>query len=387
MSNIKLVKLGNLCEVVSGSTPKTNIDDYWNGNIKWVTPAELSDSSFIIKDTQRHLTDSGFKSASLRLLPEGTVLLSSRAPIGKVAIVGSPMACNQGFKNLICKKELRNHYLYYFLKSKTNYLNLLGRGATFKEISKTIVENIEIPLPSIEEQKKISERLHKINNLILLRKQQNEKLDLLIKSRFVEMFGDPFTNEKGWNIEKLGNLATKISDGVHAKPNYTTIGKPFISVVNITKGFINFTNCKYVSEDDYYKMIKSTHPEKGDVLYTKVGATYGIPAYVDTDEDFCLYVSVSLIKPNHEKINSRFLSISMGMPYVKEQADRRIRGIGVPDLHLNQIKEFDIVCPSLEMQSDFTDFVKQIDKQKFELQKSLNELNTLYDALMQKYFD
>ena len=178
------------------------------------------------------------------------------------------------------------------------------------------------------------------------------------------MFGDPEAGTCRYGTKKLGELSVKISDGVHAKPNYTETGRPFLSVVNINKGIVDFTDCKYVSEEAYKKMIKSTHPENGDVLYTKVGATYGIPAYVDTDKEFCLYVSVCLIKPKHERINARFLSIQMGMPSIKHQADARIKGIGVPDLHLNQIREFNIICPPRALQDEFVAFVDQVDKSK-----------------------
>ena len=222
--------------------------------------------------------------------------------------------------------------------------------------------------------------------MISLRKQQLAKLDELVKARFVEMFGDPVTNPKGYEKYKLENLARKISDGVHSKPDYTETGRPFLSVVNINKGVINFKNCKYVSEDAYQKMIKSTHPERGDVLYTKVGATYGIPAYVDTDIAFCLYVSVCLIKPKREVINPRFLSLSMEMPYVKYQADRRIKGIGVPDLHLNQISEFEILCPPLKEQDIFIYFVERLDGEKRVVQQSLDKLELMKKALMQEYF-
>ena len=191
------------------------------------------------------------------------------------------------------------------------------------------------------------------------------------QSRFIELFGDPIDNPKAFPVRKLKTLSRKISDGVHAKPQYTETGRPFLSVVNINKGVINFDGCKFVSEEAYQKMIKSTHPERGDVLYTKVGATYGIPAYVDTDTEFCLYVSVCLIKPLHEEINSRFLSLSMGMPYVKRQADSRIKGIGVPDLHLNQISEFDILCPPRDLQEQFIAFVEQTDKSKLSGEKGV----------------
>ena len=187
-------------------------------------------------------------------------------------------------------------------------------------------------------------------------------------------------------MKKLKELSVKISDGVHAKPNYTESGRPFLSVVNINKKKIDFTDCKYVSEEAYQKMIKSTYPQKGDILYTKVGATYGIPAYVDTDIEFCLYVSVCLIKPRHELINSRFLAMQMDMPFVKHQADKRIKGIGVPDLHLNQISDFDIVCPPRDEQDAFVSFVAQVDKSELAVQKALDEAQLLFDSLMQKYF-
>ena len=382
-----MVRLGDVCTIVSGTTPKSNRPEYWGGDINWVTPAELNDDSDVIYESQRKITEQAVQDSSLKPFPAGTVLLSSRAPIGKVAIAGVEMYCNQGFKNLICSNRIYNRYLYHFLKNSTEYLNSLGRGATFKEISKSIVENIEIPLPPLDEQRRIAAVLDKVSGLIAKRREQLDKLDELVKARFVEMFGDPETNPKGYEIRKLGTLARKISDGVHAKPDYTEIGRPFLSVVNINKGVINFNDCKFVSEEAYQKMIKSTHPERGDILYTKVGATYGIPAYVDTDTEFCLYVSVCLIKPKHDEINSKFLALSMGMSYVKRQADRRIKGIGVPDLHLNQICEFDIVCPPRAEQETFVSFSEQIDESKLTIQQSLDKLEVLKKALMQKYFN
>ena len=146
------VKIGSVAEVVGGSTPKTEKREFWGGNHCWITPAEIDDDSFIVKNTVRRLTDEGVKSCSLKRLPIGTVLLSSRAPIGKVAIAGVEMYCNQGFKNLICGQSLNSIYIYYLLKFNSEYLNSLGRGATFKEISKAIVNNIAIPVPEMKRQ-------------------------------------------------------------------------------------------------------------------------------------------------------------------------------------------------------------------------------------------
>ena len=145
-------KLSELGEIVSGSTPKTGTAEYWDGDIYWITPAELNSMSGIVYDSKKKITEAGKNSCSLRLMPVNTVILSSRAPIGKVAILGKEMCCNQGFKNVICNEKILPKYLYYLLAYNTDYLNSLGRGATFKEISKKIVEDIKIPLPSIEQQ-------------------------------------------------------------------------------------------------------------------------------------------------------------------------------------------------------------------------------------------
>jgi type I restriction enzyme S subunit len=132
-------------------------------------------------------------------------------------------------------------------------------------------------------------------------------------------------------------------------------------------------------------MTKSVRPEKGDVLYTKVG-TYGIPAFIDTDQEFAIYVSVCLIKPRHDLVNSRFLAYSMRLPYIKRQADRKIKGIGVPDLHLNQIRDFDIVLPSRDEQNNFVEFFMQVEQLKSRVRDGIAETQTLFDALTQKYF-
>ena len=161
----KFFKIKNIGKIISGATPTTNIPEYWGGDYSWITPAELNDNSFIVNSTERKLTYLGIKSSSLIELPMGTVLLSSRAPIGKVAIVGKNMYSNQGFKNIVPNKELNSIYLYYILKEKKEYLNFLGRGATFKELSKEIVENISIKVPPIELQNKFAKRVEKIEKL------------------------------------------------------------------------------------------------------------------------------------------------------------------------------------------------------------------------------
>lgn len=183
------VKIGTVAEVVGGSTPKTEKIEYWDGDHCWITPSEIDEDSYVIIDTDRKLTDAGIKSCSLKRLPIGTVLLSSRAPIGKVAIAGVEMYCNQGFKNLICSDKLTSVYVYYLLKYNSDYLNSLGRGATFKEISKSIVENISIPVPQIELQNEFVHFVEKVNKIKTQIKQSLEKLETLKKSLMQKYFG------------------------------------------------------------------------------------------------------------------------------------------------------------------------------------------------------
>ena len=146
------IELRCLGKIVSGTTPKTDKENYWNGENLWITPAELRSDSYVVSSTERKITTEGIKSCSLQMMPKNTVLLTSRAPIGKVAISGVEMYCNQGFKNIVCKEELNPKYLYYLLKFNNEFLNSLGRGATFKEISKSILEKVKIPLPPISRQ-------------------------------------------------------------------------------------------------------------------------------------------------------------------------------------------------------------------------------------------
>lgn len=149
--------LPDVAQLVLGTTPKSNEPEFWDGNIKWITPAEIDDKAFEIFDTERHITEKGVKSAGLKSFPAGTVLFTTRAPIGKTAIAGCEMYCNQGFKNFICREKLNPVYLYALLKIHKNYFIGLGMGATFKELSKSQLEKIQISVPPIELQNQFEE--------------------------------------------------------------------------------------------------------------------------------------------------------------------------------------------------------------------------------------
>ncbi len=175
--------------IISGSTPKTTIAEYWDGEYRWITPAEIDNEAGYIYDSQRKITLDGAKSCSLTELPIDTVLLTSRAPIGKVAIAGSTFFCNQGFKNIVCGKEMNPLFLYTLLRLNTDYLNSLGRGATFKEISKKIVENIKIPVPSMDLQNQFSTFVKQIDKSKVAVQKALDEAQLLFDSLMQEYFG------------------------------------------------------------------------------------------------------------------------------------------------------------------------------------------------------
>lgn len=158
----KIKTIKEISTVLGGSTPKTGIEEYWNGDLLWITPAELRGIKYIY-DTERHITELGRESAGLQIMPINTVLLTSRAPIGKVAIAKAPMYCNQGFKNLICdSQQVHFQYVYSFLSLITDILNEKGTGATFKEISKKVTESISIPVPPLELQEEFARKVEAI---------------------------------------------------------------------------------------------------------------------------------------------------------------------------------------------------------------------------------
>ena len=375
-----MVRLGDVCEIVSGTTPSTNKPEFWDGNIKWITPAEISNSSYFIYETERHITEK----AGLKSMPAGTVLLSSRAPIGKVAIAGEPMCCNQGFKNLICSDKIHNRYLYRYLKNQTEYLNSLGRGATFKEISKTIVENIKIPLPPLHIQKKIADVLDRVNALIEKRKAQIEKLDLLVKSQFIQMFGDPITNPMGWECVDLETVCTKITDGEHVTPSRTTEGIFLLSARNILSHRIDVTDVDFIDESEYERISKRIIPSTGDILISCSGSV-GRVARITDDTRYQMVRSVAILQLTNE-IDSVFVEYCFDTNYMQTQIWKSVNQSSQANLFQGKIRKLKIPLPPLHLQNQFAAFVEQVEAQKAHMKHGLELMELEYKSLMQKCF-
>ena len=388
-------QIGEICEIVSGSTPKTSIAEYWDGNVKWITPAELDDDSYVIQDTVRKITELGVKKTGLTILPKGTVLFSSRAPIGKVAIAGCDMYCNQGFKNLICSDVISNKYLYWYLKSKTTYLNSLGRGATFKELSKKILAEVELEVPHIKRQNEIVQKLERLCSIKKKRLEQLQKLDELIQARFVEMFGDPVENPKRYYVATLQELIAKgyityHLDGNHGgnypkSEEFVDKGVPYISANCIVNGRIDFSKAKYLTPKRASKLRKGI-AQNEDVLFAH-NATVGPTVVLHTDEEkVILGTSLTAYRCNKNKVMPNYLKAYMLSDGFVRQYWGEMKQTTRNQVPITTQKKYLFLVPPIDLQNQFADFVNQVHKSKVEIQKALEKTQLLFDSLMQQYF-
>ena len=355
---MEYLKIKNFAEVVSGSTPKTGVEEYWNGEYPWITPAEIGEKTKYVYDTSRKVSELGIQSASLKILRKGTVLLTSRAPIGKVAIAGVDLYCNQGFKNLVCDEKLvYPMYIYYWLSSKTDYLNGLGRGATFKEISKSIVEEIEVPVPTLETQQKIANALDKAQQLIEKRKEQIEACDELIKSQFIEMFGDIQSNPYNWDEGTFGDIS-KVRQGLQIPISKRKIEPAENCLPYITIQFLNGGKQAEYIENPKENVICSTD----DILMTRTGNT----GMVISNVEGVFHNNFFLIDFNRELLSKTFLIQYLKSNYIQSDIIRRAGTSTIPDLNHGEFYKIKVYLPPIELQNQFAQFVQQVDKLKFD---------------------
>ena len=374
---MKKYKLGDICEIVSGRTPKTNIAEFWDGDVKWITPAELDENTYVITDSVRKITNLAMQKTGLTAFPAGTVILSSRAPIGKVAIAGCEMCCNQGFKNFICSEIVNNKYLYWFLKHNNAYLNSLGRGATFKEISKSIVSSIEINLPSLEEQQIVVDNIEKISTIITLRKEEISRLDDLIKARFVEMFGEKYPEDTLLNLCNIIDYRGKT-------PEKVEYGLPFITAKNVKMHHMTLEPREYISKETYDKVMVRGFPKEGDVVFTTeapLGNVCRIPHF-----DTAFYIGQRIVTMQTDIVNPTYLEYALSDEEFVRKYMGKSSGSTVTGIRVRLLEQLTIPVPPRALQDEFSIFVDQIDKSKATVQKALDETQLLFDSLMQQYF-
>jgi len=386
----ELVPLGELGEVVSGSTPKTHVAEYWDGDIPWITPADLSENrDTYFRNTLRKITKAGYDSCSTRMLPIGSILYSSRAPIGHCAIAAYPLCTNQGFKSVIPNHRLDSVYGYYALRYMTPAIVALGRGATFAEINKEMFESVRIPVPALSEQKRIAALLDKADRLRRTRRYAQDLSDSFLQSVFLDMFGDPVTNSHGWNQAEIVDMCGVIIDCPHYTPKTFSSHKtayPFIRTSDIQDGYLDWSTTRYVESEEYIKRISRHRPTKGDVIYSREGERFGFAARVPSGITPCLGQRVMLLQPDPATTTSEFLWALLNSPKVYQQANQIVGGSTSPHVNVGDIKAFKVFLPPLNLQQKYAALVRCHDRLHIQRQEAERQAEHLFQTLLHRAF-
>ena len=325
-------KINKYAQIILGSTPNSKEASYWDGDIKWITPAEMTEESYYIYDTERHITEEGVNSASLTLLPYRSVLFSTRAPIGKIGLVGSPMYCNQGFKNFICGNQLNPVYLYYSLIYKREYLVSLGTGTTFKELSKKTVEGLELAIPPIY----LQEQFEKIYD-------HADKSEFVgFKSQFIEMFAFQdlsLTNPSDDFAQKCyddTSSATKVPAG-----DYQNNGRYAI--------YDQSQDCNIAGYTDSNEGVCNNYPAVLFGDHSRVIKYINRPFYIGAD-------GVKIIRPKGDYILPEFLYYDLLYHDIPNTGYNR---------HFKYVKMLKLTEASIDEQEEFLKIAHQADKSEY----------------------
>ncbi|NFE93582.1 hypothetical protein FC757_00920 [Clostridium botulinum] len=384
------IKLGEICNIKSSK--RIYQSEYCEKGIPFYRGKEISQLQrgedievelFISKERFKEIRE------KYGVINKGDLLITSVGTIGNTWVSdGREFYYKDGNITQIEKNDsINTKFISYLFKSdivKKQYLK--GTSGT-AQIALTIekLNKLQIPKIDLRIQNKIVEVLDKAQELIDKRKAQIEALDELVKSQFIEMFGT--IQSTTFEIQTLNEICEFIKDGTHQTPTYTddkVNGFKFISSKDVTSGKIDWSNIKYIPKELHEDLYARIAPKRNDILLAKNGTT-GVCAIVETDDIFDIYVSVALLRFK-TGYNSKYLWAAINSIDCKRQFDRSLKGVGVPNLHLGEIKKTKIIVPPIELQNQFASFVKQVDKLKFEMQESLKALEDNFNSLMQRSF-
>jgi len=382
MSSWPEVLLGECCEIISGSTPRRDHQEYWGGDIRWVTPKDLRGlEGPVLADTPEKITRAGYESCSTRLLPTGSVLFSSRAPIGLVAITGREMCTNQGFKSLIPGPDVDASYLHWCLKRLAPRIAAQSSGTTFTEISRKGMERVKIPLPPLPEQRRIAAILDKADAVRRKRQRTIDLADQFLRSAFLEMFGDPVTNPKGWPKVPLGELCA-IRRGASPRPIQSFLGGtvPWIKIGDADPAddlYIHST-AEHVTEEGASKSVRL---QPGSFVFANSGSL-GFARILGIEG--CIHdgwLSLENLDPSLDRI---FLLKQLN---ATTHHFLRIAPEGTQkNLNTSLMKKHRIILPPLDVQAQFSSLVQKTREVKTSSLAGVDGSQGLFDSLVQRAF-
>ena len=398
------VRLKDIAEVINGSTPSTQNPEYYDGDIIWITPKDLSDqNSKYIYSGERSITQAGYNSCSTKMIPENNILMSSRAPIGLLAINKVECCTNQGFKSLIVDKTKCNvEYLYYYLKYHIKEIESLGSGTTFKEVSKDSMEKYEIMLPSIKVQETISNVLSLLDNKIINNNKINDELESMAKTLYDYWFlqfefpnenGKPYKSSggkmvwneelkreipEGWIVENL--METSICKDIKAGVDYFDT-KNYLPTANINGETItDGENVTYDNRENRANM----QPIKYSVWFAKMKNSIKhitIPQNSDWFiEKYILSTGFQGLKCNHDTLP--YIHCIINSNWFEKYKDLLSHGATQESVNNEDLKNIKFVVPSMRVLKHFSSIVLPILEKKFSIIKEIQELTSLRDFLL-----
>lgn len=385
MSNWDQVSIGEVAEIVSGSTPPSGEPEYWGGDVKWITPKELGGAtSTHVGTTERTLTQAGRKACGARVLPVGSVLFSSRAPIGHTAIVASPMATNQGFKSFVPSPALNSRFLLRWLRAHRRQLEAMGTGATFKEVSKRTVERVSIPLPPLDEQRRIADVLDRADALRAKRRETLDCLAELRTSAFEAAFPEG-ASEHAPSIE-LGSLVVPgrpITYGILKPGPDVASGVPYVRVVDIRGGRIDASGLRRttIAIDTQYKRSRLA---AGDLVMSIRGHVGRLATVPETLAGANITQDSARFSVPHE--SAAFIMAALQSTAVQRWMERRTKGVAVRGINISDLRRIPIPKVDLERHIAFSTQIERLTQAEEAATNSLAHLDELFASLQQRAF-
>jgi type I restriction enzyme S subunit len=378
-----MMEFREVAEVVTGSTPSTIRDDFFGGEIPFVTPTELKGGIPVTK-TPVTLTELGAK--QVRVIPENSIMVCCIGSLGKVGIAGTRLATNQQINSLVFDEKVVNpRYGFHYCQTLKPLLTHLAPSTTVPIINKGRFQELQIPLPPLPEQKRIAAILDKADSIRRKRQEAVRLTEELLSSVFLDMFGDPVSNPKGWDTGVLGDVIFSAKDGPHVSPEYSIDGIPFLSARHVKPGRIEWNDLKHITLEEAKIHWRKCKPEIGDILYTK-GGTTGVAAVFDSDKEIAVWVHIALLKLKHNKVNPYWLENMLNSKYCYDQSQRYTHGITNQDLGLKRMVNIEMYIPPLFEQNKFYAAVKRIKNLASMNASYFQESEHVFNSLLQRAF-
>ena len=381
-------RLSDIYNLQMGKTPSRDNDTYWkDGEYEWISIADLSKCDKYISQTKEKITKKAVEESGIHIIPADTVIMSFKLSIGKVAITQKALFSNEAIMAFIDKKvvSISPQYAFY-LFSAQNWDAGTNRAVMGSTLNKATLSQYRVLIHDVQTQAEIVERLDKLSDLIRHRRQELQKLDDLVKSQFIEMFGDPVLNPYNWPIVNIGEIAIDVRYGT-SKPAVEGGQYPYLRMNNLTyEGFLDLSNMKYIDipDDEIEKYIV----RKGDILFNRTNSIdlVGKTCVFDLDEAMIIAGYIIRIRLN-DKLLPVVFSNYMNLPVLKKRLRNMAKGaVNQANINAQELKSVRIYLPPIKLQNQFAAFVEQTDKSKFRIKQNLEKLEILYKSLLQEYF-